>query len=216
MADPIQLLSTKVEIQTTLGTPKVITGITKATEAVFSVTAHGFTAGKILIVDEVQGMSQINRRPIRVKAAPTADSFTAENLDSTTWSTYVGGGTVTDVTGFLSYETLTTFNFPEPQPNPEPITTIHDTEEREVFGLDSAPTATMDSHAQPLNAAIIETRKASLSKSDRVIKATFQNGNVMLINTKVAGGRGIDGAAGEVAKSQISLKFRAPEQWFAS
>ncbi len=216
MSDPIQLLATNVEIHSTLAATKVITGITNASEAVLSVTSHGYAAGDILLVDSVVGMSQINKIPVRVKATPGTDSFTAEGLDSTGFSAYVSGGTVAKVTAWLPFDTLTTFNFPEPQPNPQSVTTIHDTSEREIFGLDSAPSCTMDAHAQPLNTTIQRVRVVSKAKSDAICRATFQNGNVLLVNAKWAGGRGIDGSAGEVAKSQISLRFVKDEQWFAN
>lgn len=215
MSDPILLLNTQVEIQSVLGSAKTITGISKASEAVVTAT-HDFQVGDIIVIDNVVGMTQINRRAVRVGAVNTTVDFTCEDLDSTNWTTWASGGTASKVTTFLAFDTLTTFNYPEPQPNPISVTTIHDNEEKEVFGLDSAPTATMDSNAQPLNASVLEVRKASLAKTDRVIRVTFQNGNVMLINAKLAGGRGVDGSAGEVAKSQISLKFRATEQVFAS
>ena len=216
MSDPIQLLSTTVEISNTLAPAKVITGITKATEAVLTSTAHGFLAGDIILIDAVVGMNQINKVPIIVKTAPTANDFTAEGLDSTGFTTYVSGGTAQKVTSFLSFDVMTTFNFPEPQPNKQSVTTIHASSEKEVFGLDSAPTCTMDCNAQPLDATIKYVRKVSLAKSDAILRAKFQNGNVMLVNAKWAGGRGIDGSAGEVAKAQISLSFVCDEQWFVS
>lgn len=215
MSDPIQLLATNVEISSTLGTAKTITAISKASEAVITVT-HDFSIDDVILIDAVVGMAQINKIPVRVKSVSTTESFTAEGLDSTNFSTYVSGGTATKVTAWLPFDTLTTFNFPEPQPNPQSVTTIHDTSEREIFGLDSAPSCTMDAHAQPLNTTIQRVRVVSKAKSDAICRATFQNGNVLLVNAKWAGGRGIDGSAGEVAKSQISLRFVKDEQWFAS
>lgn len=215
MADPIQLLNTKVEIQSALGVAKTITGISKASEAVVTAT-HDFAIGDIIVIDEVVGMTQINRRAVRVKSVSTTVSFVCEGLDSTGWTTYASGGTARKVSTWIAFDTLTNFDFPEPQPNPQSVTTIHDTEEKEIFGLDSAPSATMNSHSQPVNAAIAEVRKASLAKEDRVLRITFQNGNVMIVNTKLAGGRGISGEAGAVAASQINLRFRATEQVFAS
>ena len=216
MSDPIQMLNTSVEIQSVLGSAKNITGITNATEGVVSSTAHGFLAGDILLIGNVQGMTKINRRAVRVKSSPATDSLTLQELDTTGFGTYTSGGTLQKVTTFLSFDTLTAFNFAEPQPNPQSATTIHDTEEREVFGLDSAPTITLDGQAQPTENVIKEVRKTSLAKDDRIYRVTFQNGNIMIFNAKTAGGRGIEGSAGDIAKNQITLKLRAPEQVFAS
>ena len=215
MAEIIQFLNTKVELQQTRGVAKTITAISKASEVSITAT-HDFSVGDIVVVDSVVGMSQINRRAGKVKTVSTTVSFVLEALDSTNWSTYVSGGTVKKVTAFVSFETLTNFDFPEPQPSPQSVTTIHDVEEREIFGLDSAPTITMNTHAQPGNAAIIEVRKASIAKDDRVMRVTFQDGTIMLLNAKLAGGRGISGEAGAVGSGQITVKLRSTEQIFAA
>lgn len=216
MSDPIQLLNTKVEINSTFGASKAITGISKATEAVVDCVGHGFTVGDPVVIDGVVGMSQINKRVIRVKASPTTDSFTCEGLDSTAFSTWLSGGTAIESTGFLAFSTLTNFDYPEPQPNPEDITTIHALTKVEIFGLDAAPTVSFNTHAVPLDATITEVRKTALAKDNRTYRVTFQNGNVMLFNGKTAGGRGISGAAGAVASGTISIKLVQTEQVFAS
>lgn len=213
MAEVIQLLNTRVEMQQTLGSAKTITAISNASEVSITAT-HDFDVGDIVVIDEVVGMVEINRRVGRVKTVSTTVSFVLELLDSTNWGAYVSGGTARQVTAFVSFETLTNFDFPEPQPNPQSITTIHDTEEREVFGLDSAPTITMNTHAQPSNAAIKEVRESSIAKDDRAMRVTFQDGTIMLMNVKMAGGRGISGEAGGVASGTISLKLRSTEQYF--
>lgn len=216
MSEPIQLLATSVEIESTTAATKNIISISKASEASIGCTAHGYSAGDIIVVENVNGMVEMNKRAVRVKSTPGTDAFVAEGLDSTDFTTYVDGGTVRKITAFLAFDTLTSWNFAEPQPNVEDVTTIHNTTKREIFGLDSAPTATFDSLAQPLATTIARVRAVSKSKADAVMRTTFQNGNVILVNTKWAGGRGAGGAAGAVAKSQISLKFVADEQWFAS
>lgn len=215
MSEPILMLGTSVEISDTLGTPKTITAISKASEAVITVT-HDFAIGDIVLIDAVVGMSEINKIPVRVKSVSTTVSFVAEGLDSTDFTTYVSGGTATEITAFLSFDTLTTFNFPEPQPNKLSTTTIHGTTATEVFGLDSPVTLTMDCHSQPLDTTIARVRSVSKAKTAAVLRAIMQNGNVLLLNAYWAGGRGFDGSAGEVAKSQISLTALKDEQWFAS
>lgn len=215
MAQPILMLSTSVEISDTLGTPKTITAISKASEAVITGT-HDFGIGDVVLIEGVVGMAEINNIPVRVKSVSTTVSFVAEGLDSTDFTTYVSGGTATEIATWLAFDTMTTFNFPEPQPNRIDATTIHANSMIEVFGLDSAATCSMDSISQPLQAVIQRVREVSKAKTNAVCRATFQNGNVMLVNAYWAGGRGLDGAAGEIGKSQISLTFIKDEQWFAS
>jgi len=216
MSNPIQFVGVKVEINSAFGTAKAITGITKASEAVVSCVGHGLTAGELTVIDNVVGMSQINGRVVRVKAGATTDEFTCEGLDSTGFSTYVSGGTSVEQQSLIAFDTLANFDYPEPQPNVEDLTTIHALQKKEAFGLDSAPTINFESFAKPFDPAIVELRKASNAKTERVGRATFNDGTVMIFNATWAGGRGLSGAAGAFGKGTISVKLKAPEQYFAS
>lgn len=216
MSNPIQFVGVKVEINSAFGTAKAITAITKASEAVVSCVGHGLAAGELTVIDDVVGMSQINGRVVRVKSGPTADEFTCEGLDSTGFSTYVSGGTSTEQSSLLAFDTLANFDYPEPQPNVEDLTTIHALQKVEAFGLDSAPTINFESFTKPFDAAIVELRKASNAKTARVGKCTFTDGTVMIFNATWAGGRGLSGSAGAFGKGTISVKLKAPEQYFAS
>jgi hypothetical protein len=202
-------------MEKTLGVAKTITAITKASEA--SVTAtHDFSIGDYLIIDSVGGMTEINKRIVRVKSVSTTVSFVCEGLDSTSWTTYTSGGTATKITEFVTFDNVTSFNYAEPQPNRIDVTTIDQNQKVEVFGLDDAPTATMNMNAAPTNAAVIELRSASIAKDTRGFVVTTQTGQILIFNAYVAGGRGFDGSVGAVATGQASMTFVSPEQWFAS
>ncbi|MCW5597737.1 MAG: hypothetical protein KIT80_23340 [Chitinophagaceae bacterium] len=215
MATPILLLDTVVRMQSALGDAKTITAISKASEAVITAT-HDFSVGDYILLDGIGGMTELNKRIVRVKAVSTTVSFTAEGLDSTNWTTYTSSGTATKITSFVTFDNVTSFNYAEPQPNRIDVTTIHQNQKTEVFGLDDAPTATMAMNADPLGAAIVELRKASLAKSTRGFVVTTQTGQILIFNAYVAGGRGFDGSVGAVATGQASMTFVSPEQWFAS
>ena len=215
MATPILLLNTKVEMQSAVAAAKTITAISKAAEAVITAT-HDFQVGDLIVIDEVAGMFEINKRVVRVKSINTTVDFTCEGLDSTNWTTYVSGGTAQKVSTLLAFDNVTSFNFPEPQPNRIDVTPISSSQKVEVFGLDDAPVATMNMNSDPLGATIVELRKASLAKTTRAFRVTTQTGQVLIFNAYVAGGRGFDGAVGAVATGQASMTFAAPEQWFAS
>jgi len=216
MSNTVQFVGVKVEINSAFGTAKAITGITKASEAVVTCVGHGLSAGELTVIDDVVGMSQINGRVVRVKATPTTDAFTCEGLDSTGFSTYVSGGTSTEQQSLLAFTTLANFDYPEPQPNVEDKTTVHALQKIEAFGLDSASTINFESFSEPFDPAIVEVRKASNAKTARIGKCTFNNGTVLIFNGTWAGGRGLSGAAGAFGKGTISVKLKAPEQYFAS
>lgn len=215
MATPILLLDTTVRMQDTLGDAKTITAISKASEAIITAT-HDFSIGDYVLIDGVGGMTEINKRIVRVSAVSTTVSFTAEDLDSTNWTTYTSGGTATKITAFVTFDNVTSFNYAEPQPNRIDVTTIHQNQKTEVFGLDDAPTATMSMNADPLGTAIVALRAASLAKATRGFVVTTQTGQILIFNAYVAGGRGFDGSVGAVATGQASMTFVSPEQWFAS
>jgi hypothetical protein len=211
----ILLLNTTIEMQSVLGSAKTITGISKATEAVVTGT-HDFAVGDLIVIESVVGMTEINDRVVRVSAINTTVDFTCEDLDSTGFTTYASGGTATKVTTFLSFDNATSFSFPEPAPNRIDVTPINKSTKVEVFGLDDAPQITIPMIADPLAAHVVEMRAASLAKTNRVFRVTLQNGNVLIMNAAVAGGRGFDGAVGAAGTSQASLTLAADEQWFVS
>jgi hypothetical protein len=78
---------------------KVITGITQANPAVVTSTAHGFSNGDIVAIEEVVGMTELNSRTFTV-ANVTANTFELQGEDSTGYSAYVSGGYATNAKKF--------------------------------------------------------------------------------------------------------------------
>jgi len=73
-----------------------ITGISKASPAVVTATAHGFVTGDIITIYEVSGMTEVNFRTFHVTKV-TADTFslqdlTQSNVSSSAYTTYSSGG----------------------------------------------------------------------------------------------------------------------------
>lgn len=82
------------QLYTSLATAKTVTGISNATEAVVSCTAHGYSAGNVVFIES--GWGRINKRAFRIKTILT-DSFVLEGMDTTNTSFYptgAGAGTV--------------------------------------------------------------------------------------------------------------------------
>lgn len=213
--NPILLLNTAVAMQSTLGSAKTITAISKASAAVVTGT-HDFAAGDYVVIKSVVGMVEINDRVVRVLSVSTTVSFVCEALDSTGFTTYVSGGTATKVTAFTAFDNATSFNYPEPAPTRIDVTTVHDTIKKEVFGLDEAPQITMSVLSDPTGTISAAVKTAALAKTTRAFKLTLQNGNILIFNAYVAGGRGLDGSAGAVATGTVSLTLAAAEQYFAA
>lgn len=75
---------------------KPISAITKANPGVVTSTAHGYSDGDEVFLNEVGGMTQLNGRPFVVDNA-TANTFTLEDVfgnavDTTNYTTYTSGG----------------------------------------------------------------------------------------------------------------------------
>lgn len=72
---------------------KSITNITQANPAVVSSTSHGKLNGQRVYISGVSGMTEMNGRWVTV-ANKTASTFECKNVDSTNYSAYTSGGTV--------------------------------------------------------------------------------------------------------------------------
>jgi uncharacterized protein (TIGR02217 family) len=69
-----------------------ISAITKASSAVITVTGHTFSAGQVIYIDGVNGMTEINGQTAIITATG-ANTITVP-IDSTGYSTYTAAGTV--------------------------------------------------------------------------------------------------------------------------
>lgn len=89
---------------------KVITGITAASPPVVSAATHGYVTGDIVFLDNIVGMTQLNKRAYVVTNL-SAGTFSLNGIDATGYSAYVSGGDsfkltmtaigqVSNVTGF--------------------------------------------------------------------------------------------------------------------
>jgi len=78
----------------TLSRKMSINGITKANPAVVTAKKHGFVNGDIVIIEGVSGMTQVNDIAFLV-ANKTTDTFELSGINSSAYSDYVSGGTVT-------------------------------------------------------------------------------------------------------------------------
>lgn len=89
---------TILAIASAFAAAKTVSAVSNASEAVFTCTAHGYSVGDILQV--YSGWGRLNRRVIRVKTVPTADTFVAEKIDTTNVEFFPAGsgiGTVRKV-----------------------------------------------------------------------------------------------------------------------
>ena len=75
-----------------LQTAKTITNITRASEAVVSVAAHGYSSNDYVLLESVVGMTEVNDRYHSVTVL-TSGTFKLNGEDSTNYTAYSSGGT---------------------------------------------------------------------------------------------------------------------------
>ncbi|EJL32211.1 Flp pilus assembly protein TadG [Caulobacter sp. AP07] len=76
--------------------PVNISAITKANLAVFTTSAaHGLPVGATVYIKGVVGMTQVNNKIFTVAAVPSTTSFKLTGVNSTNYTKYTSGGTVT-------------------------------------------------------------------------------------------------------------------------
>lgn len=99
---------------TCITSTKAITGITQAATAVVSCVGHGKANGTQFLITNVVGMTQVNAT-IATVANATADTFELAGVNSTGFTAYTSGGTMTFGTFYVhknsaSQKTLTAGN----------------------------------------------------------------------------------------------------------
>ena len=82
----------------TNGSTKTISGITNATNAVFTATSHGFTAGQRVTIAGVVGMTAINGWTVYIQSV-TTNTFTTDlnTSDTAVYVAYSSGGTAAPI-----------------------------------------------------------------------------------------------------------------------
>jgi len=74
------------------GDPVAIEGATQADPVVVTSTAHGYSDGDNIYIDDVEGMTELNGNYYTI-ANKTADTFELEDVDGSAYTAYTSGGT---------------------------------------------------------------------------------------------------------------------------
>lgn len=165
-----------VKMQSAIAAAKTITGISKASEAVVSCTAHGYSNGDIVFV-LAEGMFQVDARVFRV-ASVTTDSFALEGEDSTQFDDFISG-TVAKVTLATTITTATTISSSGGDFAMIDKTTIHQNTRSEMPGLPNAINYSMEHIWDPSDAGLKAMKVASDLQQRRVFKFTIGDAIVL-------------------------------------
>jgi len=89
-----------LRVETARAATKAITGITNANPGVVTATAHGYSNGDIVLIEDVVGMKQINGR-VFVAANVATNTFELRGIDTTdtdVFGAYASGGNSYELT----------------------------------------------------------------------------------------------------------------------
>jgi hypothetical protein len=187
----------------TFGAAQAITGISQASPAVVSRVAHGLSNGQY-VVFEVQGMFQINKVLARV-AGVTADTFQAEGIDSSNFNAFTSGS-YRVVTFANNMSNVVDVNASGGEPEFADITTIHQNIRTRVPVVTSPLTFSMTGLFDPSDAAMQELAIATRAITERGMRFTFSNGNIMVFSAYPSAPGVPTGSAQQAVQTPITLE----------
>lgn len=206
-------INVKVSMQSAIGANVTISAVTKATTAVASATAHGFTNGSYVLIT-CQGMAQISGRIFRV-ANVAANTFELEGENSLTYDTFTSG-TAQLITLGTSFSTLKTVNASGGEFDKVEMTTIHDTIKKTRPGMASEIVYDFDSFWDLSDAALLKSIEYSNTQAQAGFKFKFPNGAEVIFYGYV-GSVGIPtGSTGEAVMSKISVSASGLPKYYTA
>lgn len=157
---------------------KTVTGVSNASEAVMSVTAHGYSVGDILQV--YSGWGRLNRQLVKVKTI-TTDTFVAEGINTNNTDIFPAGGGLGTVRKVLTWQSISRYK-DQQNSGGEPKNIVFkwtdmDTEESLNDGF-TAVTETFNIDADSINdAGYLLLRSLTEVQSDTCLRKTLKNGS---------------------------------------
>lgn len=193
-------------VATAFATEKTVTGITNATEASVSCTAHGYSVGDI--VQLYSGWGRLNRRAVRVKSA-TTDAFVAEGIDTTNLEFFPagsGGGTVRKVSTFTQINKVLNPSHSGGEPKNVTVKFIESDVEENINDGFTAVTETFeidaDEFGQGSYAALVSLSEV---QTDTVLKKTLKSGSVIFTPCRIAFNENVKMADGSIMTNTVSV-----------
>lgn len=214
MATPRKWSNVAVAMQSAIGADKTITGITKASPGVVTSTAHGLTAGNIVLLT-INGMFQLNGRVARVANA-TTNTFELEGIDTTAFDTFTSG-TCALITLGTSITTATSISASGGDFDFIDTTTIHVNQKSQIPGLPNPATFTMDSIWDVADPGLTACKAASDAQALRVFAFTFGTGGQKMYFAGYVGASLLPGGqAQQLVTTQLVVTMFGSPTYYAS
>lgn len=197
---------TILAVATAFAAAKTVSGISNASEAVVSCTAHGYSVGDI--VQLYSGWGRLNRRAVRVKST-TTDTFVAEAIDTTNTEFFPagsGGGTVRKVNTFTQ---ISKYLNPQSSGGEPKRVTVRFMDEDTDTSLNDGFTAVQESFDidadQFGGAAYTALRSLSEVQTDTILKKTLKSGVNIYTPCKVSLNENPKMTDGQIMTNAVSI-----------
>jgi hypothetical protein len=159
--------------QSALAAAKTLTAITKASPAVATSTAHGFTNGQWVVL-KITGMYQLDKTLRRV-ANVTANTFEIEGIDSTGFDTF-SSGTAEAATLGTVISTVTNVNPSGGDQQFVDTTTVHQLIKTQIPDVANAIVYTMTNVWDPADAGLLALKAYADSRVEKGFLVGWPNG----------------------------------------
>jgi len=185
---------------------KTTTVVTNASEAVVTVTTHGYTNGDI--VEVTSGWGRLNRRNFRIKSV-TTDTFVLEGADTSSTSFYpvgTGLGSVRKITAFT--QITTTMNPQSTGGDPKTVTYkfIESDVEYSINDGFTATSYTLELDADSIGSAGYTALKTLTEvQTDTSLKIVTRNGALIFQPCTVALNEAIRMQDGQINRVNVSF-----------
>lgn len=210
----------KIAVATAFTTSKTITGISNAAEAVCTSTAHGLVAGDIVII--YSGWGRLNGRTFRIKAAPTADTFTLEGKAANTTNTKFftpgsGAGSFVKATTFVDVVQILSNNTSGGEAKKVTYRYLESENEQEINDGFSPVSRSLE-----IDADAIETpgygalQDLTESGADTIQRVTMRNGAMSYLACTVAMNEEVLMQDGQVNRVRVDFSGKSRSTRYAS
>lgn len=163
---------------------KVITGISKANPAVVTSTGHGLSEGAVGLIENLNGMTELNDNLYVVDDILTANTFELAGVDSTGYTTFSDGSPPTATFSpveFTDFCELTGVNQQDGTADEIEVTTICSNAKEFEVGLSDSGSLTLDFNWAGNQAVQAALRAAKASGADIAFKVVFPGDGGTLI-----------------------------------
>lgn len=203
-----------VAMQSALATAVTVTIVTKASPAVITATAHGYSDGDYVLLT-FQGMYQMDGKVVRVDNK-TTDTFEAEGIDSSLFDTFVSGS-AQKITFGTTLSSMTTVNASGGDFDFIDTSTIHTNIKTQIPGQANPLSYSFDNLWDMGDTAQLAMKAASDNQGQRCFKFVFGTGGpVMVFNGYVGYAGAPTGNAQDKVTSPAVITCYGTPTYYAS